>query len=188
MTDPDSSPVTRLLKQVREGQEGAAEFLLPLVYQELQGLARKKFSDERGDHTLQPTALVHEAWLKLAGHLDRIEDRKHFYAVASRAMRQVLSDHARGRSSQKRGDRRKRVTLDANLAGSQPQGIEFFELDDLLGQLEALNPRHARVVELRILGGLTISEVAEVIEVSHSTIEADWVTARAWLRTRLKRA
>jgi len=133
--------VTRLLRDVRAGEAGAAETLLPLVYAELRGLARAHFSDERHGHTLQPTALVHEAWLKLTDHLDRLENRKHFFAVASQAMRHVLSDYARGRNRQKRGGGQKRVSLDEDL------GVA-----------------------------------------SETTIETDWFTAKAWLRTELGRA
>lgn len=185
---PDPKAVTRLLSQLRSGEQDAASRLLPHVYDELQRIARAQFSAERGDHTLQPTALVHEAWLKLAGHLNRVEDRRHFYAIASQAMRQVLADHARHRGRQKRGDGRARVTLDVRWSEASSPSIDLLELDDLLRRLEVLNPRHARVVELRILGGLTIAEAAESINVSPTTVEADWVTARAWLRTKLKQA
>lgn len=157
------------------------------MYDELQHVANLLFANERRGHTLQPTALIHEAWLKIEGRLDGVEDRKHFFAIASRAMRQVLADHARGAGRLKRGERNKRVTLHENVTESPSTGIDLVELDDLFRRLSELNSRHAQVVELRVLGGLTIAETAEVLEVSHSTVESDWFTSRAWLRRELTR-
>jgi len=188
MTRSDVETITRLLREARAGQKGAAEALLPLVYDQLRGLAGAHFAREASGHTLQPTALVHEAWLRFAGHLDGLEDRQHFFALASRAMRQVLTDHGRGARRQKRGDGARRVTLQGELGEPAEAGLDLLEFADLLAKLEELHPRHARVVELRVLGGLTIDEAAEVLGVSHGTIEADWFTARAWLRTKLKPA
>lgn len=187
MSDTQST-VTRLLGGVRDGDEDASEQLLELVYDELRRLASSIFAAERHDHTLQPTALVNEAWIKLAGHIDEIRDRVHFFAISSRAMRRVLIDHARRCRSKKRGDGRRRVTLDERLGWVQSEGVDLVELEDSLARLASLNPRHARVVELRVLGGLTIAEAAQVIGVSHATIEGDWFTAKSWLRTELARA
>lgn len=185
MPSPDSHTITRLLRDARAGDTGASEALLPLVYGELQGLANAIFSDERKGHTLQPTALIHEAWMKLAVHLEGVEDRRHFFVLASRAMRQVLADHARGKRRQKRGEGRQRVTLNDRIGDTDSSGIDLVEFDDSLTRLAKLNDRHAQVVELRILGGLTIAETAEALGVSHTTIEGDWFMAKAWLRTEL---
>jgi len=184
MSSHDPSTITRLLQSAREGEAAASATLLPLVYGELGNLAARIFSSERRDHTLQPTALVHEAWVKLAGHIDSIEDRTHFFAVASQAMRQVLVDHARGKSRLKRGSGFRQVTLSG--IGLEAQGaFDLVDLNDSLSQLYTLNERHAQVVELRILGGLTINEVADFLGVSHATIERDWLMAKAWLRVEL---
>jgi len=179
--------VTRILSAIEQGDPSAAEQLLPLVYDELHALARGIFSDQRGDHTLQPTALVHEAWLKLAGSLGDLEGRRHFFVLASRAMRQVLTDYARGQLRQKRGGGRHQVTLEADLAAAPAavREVDLVALDDSLCRLAELNERHARVVELRFLGGLTIDETADVLGVSHGTIESDWAMAKAWLRSEL---
>jgi len=182
------SQITRLLNQAREGDSEAAESLLPLIYSELHGLAHVIFQRERSDHTLQPTALIHEAWLKMAGHLSHVGDRKHFLLVASRAMRQVLADHARGRHRAKRVEGRKRVTLCGSMKSGSEAGIDLVDLHDTLTRLAKLNARHAQVVEMRILGGLTIAEAAEALGVSHNTVESDWFMAKAWLRKELSLA
>lgn len=187
MNAPNPQTITRLLQSARAGDTGAAKALLPLVYAELHGLANGIFSKERNGHTLQPTALIHEAWMKLAGRIDLLEDRHHFFVVASRAMRQVLADHARRVSRLKRGDGRKKVTLDEALGAPRVNGIDLVDLEDSLSRLSSLNARHAQVVELRMFGGLTIAETADALEVSHTTVEADWFTARAWLRNELGR-
>lgn len=185
MDSADAQTITRMLQSVRGGEDAAAQSLVPLVYGELAALAARVFSGERKGHTLQPTALIHEAWLKIAGHIDSIEDRTHFFAIASQAMRQVLVDHARGRSRLKRGGQMGRVTLAAGFGAVDSSGIDLVDLDDSLSRLTLLNARHARVVELRILGGLTIAEAAEVLGVSETTVERDWLMAKAWLRTEL---
>lgn len=191
--DPaDPHTITRLLQGIRDGQEEAAHALLPLVYGQLHGLSEAIFLGENPGHTLQPTALVHEAWLKLAGHLDDLSDRTHFFAVASRAMRQVLTDHARSARRQKRGGSARRVTLDDHSGGDGASGgradLDLVDLEDSLARLADLNTRHARMVELRLLGGLTIAETASTLDVSHATVERDWVTVRAWLRRELGRS
>lgn len=182
--------VTRLLRAVQQGEEAAAQALVPLIYDELHGLARGVFSRERRTgHTLQPTALVHEAWIKLAGHLDRregaVEDRRHFFLLASRAMRQVLADHARRVRRQKRGEGNLRVTLDTDMGAGGAEGYDLIDLEDALARLGTLNERHAQVVELHLLAGLTIVETAAALGVSRAKVEGDWFTAKAWLRTRL---
>lgn len=182
-TDPQT--ITRVLQGARQGDASALQSLLPLVYEELGALAARLFSAERKDHTLQPTALIHEAWMKLEGHIDSIEDRAHFFAIASQAMRRVLTDHARGLARLKRGGHAGRVTLGNGLGALEDSDTDLVDLDDSLSRLTTLNPRHARVVELRILGGLTIAESARILDVSDTTVERDWLMAKAWLRTEL---
>lgn len=187
MSEAHPETITRLLQSVRAGDASAGGSLLAITYAELGQIARKHFSSQPRGHTLQPTALVHEVWLKLAGHLDGVEDRRHFFALASRAMRQVLADHARGRDRAKRGSGQPRIALDESTPPAGTTEIELVDLDDSLRRLASLNERHARVVELRVFGGLTIAETAAVLDVSHTTIESDWFTARAWLHTELGR-
>lgn len=185
MEQPPSRAITELLRHARSGQVGAADALLETAYLELGAVARAQLARERNGHTLQPTALVHEVWLKLADNVAQASDRTHFFAIASRVMRRVLTDHARARNSKKRSAGGGRVALDAQalVAGERP--IEYLDLEEALAKLEALNERHARVVELRVLGGLTIEETAAQLDVSVATIERDWSTARAWLRVQL---
>jgi RNA polymerase sigma factor (TIGR02999 family) len=188
MSFQDPQTFTLLLREARDGQSGAVNAVLPLVHSELQGLARGLFANERSDHTLQPTALINEAWMKLAGHAGEVEDKRHFFALASRAMRQVLTDHARRVGRQKRGDGAKRITLDQPVTPHLgDDGLDLVDLEDSLERLAALNERHARMVELRVFGGLTIPEAAEALGVSHATVERDWFTVRAWLRRELCR-
>lgn len=179
--------ISRLLRQAESGDPEPAGQLLALVYDELRSLAAGIFAGQRADHTLQPTALVHEAWLKLAGNISSVADRRHFFVLASKAMRQVLTDHARGKARIKRGGRRPPgVTLDAAELTSPVAGIDPVDLEDSLCKLEQLNARHARVVELRLFGSLTIDETAEVLGLSHGTVESDWAMAKAWLRRELR--
>lgn len=184
--DPQNHQVTQLLLRVQEGDQSAAEDLLPLVYGQLKGIARAMFSRQSPGHTLQPTAVVHEAWMKLAGSLDQLTDRRHFLIIAGKAMRQVIADHARGRMREKRGGNYQRVTFDGSLLGSkQGGGMDLFELHDSLTKLASLNQRHARVAELRLFSGLTLVETSETVGVSLRSVEADWAMAKAWLRTDL---
>ena len=157
-----------------------------LVYDELRAMAAALLRQERPDHTLQPTALVNEAWLKLCHAPGQgWNDRHHFLAVAARAMRQILVDHARGRGRQKRGGGWLRVTL-AETPSPSPLGtVDIIALDEAMTELEAFDTRKSQVVELRFFAGLTNAEVAEVIGVAPKTSEADWYMARAWLRKRL---
>lgn len=187
MSHPEPDAITQLLHSARAGDAGAGASLLALTYEELGQLARVHFASQRANHTLQPTALIHEAWLKLAGHLDRVGDRQHFFAIASRAMRQILADHARGRNRLKRPAQAARVTLDRAAGSVDTAEFDLVDLDDSLRRLAELNERHARVVELRIFGGLTIAETAAELQVSHDTVEKAWFMARAWLQTELGR-
>lgn len=180
---------TRLLGQAKAGDGEAHAQVFALVYDQLRDAARRigggRGSSGRGGHTLQPTALVHEAWLKLAPNLANVGGRVHFFAVASMAMRQVLADHARGARREKRGGGRERVVLEESRVEAPTADADLCALDECLEELNGLNPRHARVVELRVFGGLTIDEAAEALGVSHGTVESDWSMARAWLWRRL---
>lgn len=185
--DGSPSDITTQLARWSAGDAQGLEALLPLVYQELRQIAEQVFRRERPGHTLQPTALVHEAFLKLTGGATSFRDRAHFYAVASQAMRQVLVDHARARHSQKRGRNPVRVGLheldgargSAPLAGAGPE--EVIAVDDALRRLAALDLEQARLVELRVFGGLTIDEMAEVLEISTATVKRHWRLPRAFL-------
>ena len=174
--------VTELLRELRDGDPGALDRLYPLLYAELQRAARRALGRERADHTLQPTELVHEAFLKLSGAGPvAVADRAHFLAVAARAMRQVLVDHARRRDAVKRGGEWVRTTLGDDLGGSGLARDELIALDDALNGLDRLEPRLRAVVEYRYFGGLTEREVASALGVTERTIQRDWTKARAWL-------
>lgn len=186
MTDP--TQLTVLLRRLRDGDEAAAEAMVPFVYEDLRGVARNLLGRDRQSHTLQPTALVHEAWLKIQRALDHgadLRDRHHFFAVASQAMRQVLVNHARDRAAQKRGAGAQRIPLDECLASLEHHTGPLLELDDVLRQLAGVHPRPARVVEMRVFGGMTVEEVAVTLGVTESAVKTDWRFARAWLRQRL---
>lgn len=181
--------ITSLLQQWREGDGSARDRLVAVLYPELRALADRQLRGERGNHTLQPTALVNEAYLRLSG-LDRIEwqDRVHFMHMAARVMREVLVDHARRRAASKR-DGGERVSLTGlDLAAGDAGGIDVAALDGALDALERLDPDKARIVELRYFGGLTIEETAQVLEISDATVKREWALARAWLRRELSRS
>jgi len=172
---------------MKQGDERAADKLLPLVYDEFRALARHYLAQERGDHTLQPTALVHETYMKLVDQT-RVDwqSRSHFFAVAAQAMRRILVDHARTRQREKRGGGRARVILDEAVALSPQKNEDVLALDEALEKLAQVSPRQAKVVELRFFGGLSVDEVAEALKVSKRTIEGDWTFARAWLAKELR--
>jgi RNA polymerase sigma factor (TIGR02999 family) len=175
--------VTAILKRISGPQDEAYDSLLPLVYEEMRQMAARYLRQERSDHTLQPTALVHEAYLKLIDQKRAdYEDRRHFLAVAARAMRQILVDHARSQRAAKRGGDLLKITLDEGVAVAAGPEVDLLALDEALAGLEELGERRCRVVELRFFGGLTNQEVAGVLGVSPKTTEADWYVARAWLR------
>jgi len=179
--------ITRILGELQAGDAEAADRLLPLVYDELRALAGSHMARRQAGHTLQPTALVHEAYLRLAGSEgDPWESRAHFMAVASRAMRQILINHARDKAAAKRGGDRERVTLDEAVAVSDVRVLDVLALDLALSKLAGLNERQARIVELRFFGGLTIAEAAHVLGVGTTTVEDDWRMAKAWLSRELK--
>ncbi len=181
------SDVTHILSQIESGDPSAAEQLLPLVYEHLKTLAAAKMTDERPDHTLQATALVHEAYLRLVGPNDERswDSRGHFFAAAAEAMRRILLNHARGKATARRGADWSRVTLDAinSLDGIDP--AELIAVDDTLDQLDRQDSRAAQIAKLRIFAGLTIPEVADVLGVPRRSVDRQWAFARAWLRTHL---
>ncbi|MDA1264295.1 MAG: sigma-70 family RNA polymerase sigma factor [Planctomycetota bacterium] len=175
---------TRLLRRVEGGDLAASEELLALLYGELRGLAAQAMGRERVSHTLQPTALVHEAWMRLlgAGAPTHFEGREHFVALAAKAMRRVLVDHARGRGAEKRGRDWTPVPLDSVLAGFEERRLDLIAVDAALEKLGELDPELARLVELRFFAGLTIAETASLLGVSTPTVERHWRVARMWLR------
>lgn len=177
--------VTLFLKRIEDGDRSAIDDLLPHVYGDLRSIADRAFRDQPRDHTLQPTVLVHEAYLRLVGGARGLNDRAHFLSVAAIAMRQLLTDHARRKRTDKRGGDGNRVALTGILPATGMQEVEFDELDAALEKLQQLYPRHARIVELRFFGGMTHEEIAEVLDVSVRTIGLDWKMARAWLRDEL---
>lgn len=186
MTQPGDEFVTAILDRVAEGDRSAAEKLLPLVYDELRAIAGGVFASQPSDHTLQPTALIHEAYLKLADRADkRWKDRKHFLALAAKVMRELLADYARRRTAKKRGGDVGRVTLIEDLTPIKQDGIDLVDFHDVLERLSGLNPRHAEIVEMRCLAGLSTEDIAEVLGVSRRTVELDWRSARAWLQCEL---
>lgn len=162
------------------------ERLLELVYAELRATARGLMSRERIEHTLQPTALVHEAWLKIINQ-ERVQwqDRAHFLGIAARCMRQVLVDHARAHGAAKRGGEFRQVTLDEGLLAGGPQDLQLLDLDDCLTRLAELDARAAQVAEMRIFGGATVAEIAHNLQVSKRTVDGDWSMARLWLTREL---
>ncbi|MFO0895690.1 MAG: sigma-70 family RNA polymerase sigma factor [Phycisphaerales bacterium] len=182
---------TRLLKGVQLGEPGAREALLEALYGELRALAGSMFRGQASDHTLQPTALVHEAWVRLADRTSlQVNDRAHFMSIAATAMRQILVDHARARSAQKRGGPERRVvSLDdvEALAGGAPPD-EMIAIDECVRRLSDVDPRQGRVLEMRVFAGMTVEEVAQVLGVSPRTVELDWRMARAWLSRELSHA
>ena len=188
MTGEAQKQVTLLLDRLNQGDDEATGPLLEILYGELRNLAGKFFRSQRNAHTLQPTALVHEAFLKLVGNESiHWSDRSHFFRTAAKAMREVLADHARRRRALKRGGDRQRVPLSSMLdSGSQNNVIDAYDLDEALHQLADLSPRQAQIVELRFFGGLTVDETAQILDLSPRTIELDWRTARAWLRKHLQ--
>ena len=182
MQRDSSNQVTTLLVRWREGDRDALEQLMPLVYDELRRLASHYLRRERSDHTLQSTALVHEAYLRLAGqNPPEWQNRAHFFGIAARIMRQILVEHARGRATAKRGGGAFRLTLDSAIALSDNLDVDIVELDRALTDLAELDPQQGRIVELRFFGGLTIEDTSEVLGISPATVKRDWVTARAWL-------
>jgi RNA polymerase sigma factor (TIGR02999 family) len=182
MPGVSQGPVTALLKRWRQGDSAALEKLLPLVYGELRRIAARQLRRERLNHTLQPTALVHEVYLKLVDqHRIEWQNRAQFFGVAALLIRRILVDHARSRRTVKRGAGALTVTLDDAVSEPARRDIDLVKLDDALLSLATKDEQQSRVVELRFFGGLSIEETAEVLRISPSTVKRDWVAAKAWL-------
>jgi RNA polymerase sigma factor (TIGR02999 family) len=183
---PSSEQITQLLESWSQGDPGAMEKLVPLVYDELHRLARRYMADERPSHTLQTTALVNEAYLRLvdSSHANW-EGRTHFFGVCAQVMRRILVDWARSRQALKRGGDVSSLDLDEALAAAKQPGSDLVAIDDALKALAAVDPRKSQVVELRFFGGLSVKEAAEVLKVSPETVQRDWKLAKSWLRREL---
>ena len=184
-----STQVTELLVRWRGGDKAALDSLMPLVYTELRRIANRYLQGERSDHTLQSTALVHEAYVRMTEQdLPQWQNRAHFFAVAAQLMRQILVDHARSHRASKRGGSAYKLALDE--AEEQPlvRDVDVVALDDALKSLAHMDEQQSRVVELKFFGGLTVEDTAEVLGVSPSTVKRDWTTARAWLFRELNRS
>lgn len=182
-TAPD---VTQLLEAVSAGEEHALENLIPAVHAELRRQAARYLRRERQNHTLQPTALVNEAFIRLIDQRDvRWQNRAHFFGVAAQAMRRILVDHARAQHRIKRGGVQQNVTLDEGMLAGAARSVDVLALDEALGRLATLDERQARVVELRFFGGLSVEETATVMAISPATVKREWSMAKAWLFTQL---
>ena len=187
MEMPAANAVTLLLQEWRGGDQSAFDRLLPLVYGELRLIARQYLRRERPGHTLQPTALVHEAYLKLVG-LNRIrwQNRAHFFAVAAQLIRRILVDHARRQAAHKRGGGALVLNIDSLEEAPPKRELNVVVLDATLSRLATLDPRQARMVELRFFGGLSVEETAEVLGISSATVKREWRAAKAWLYRELQ--
>jgi RNA polymerase sigma-70 factor (ECF subfamily) len=184
--EEDGGQVTQLLKAMRAGDPQAAQELLPLVYAELHRLAKSYMRRERPDHTLQATALINEAYLRLAGEEIDWKNRAHFIGLSAQVMRRVLVDHARAHNAEQRGGGLQRVEMREELAISPEKIDQVQQIDELLRKLEEENPRQARVVELRYFGGLTFEEIGSLLQLTPRTVKTDWALARIWLLGQLQ--
>ena len=176
--------ITQLLASWKNGDRGALEELMPLVYGELRRLASAHLRHERSDHTLQSTALVHEAFMRLVGQQNvEWRSRAHFFGIAAQMIRRILVDHARAKGTEKRGSGAVKLTMDAALAGAldASMDVDLLTLNDALDRLSYLDARQGRIVELRFFAGLSVDETAEVMNISPTTVKREWNTARAWL-------
>lgn len=183
----ESQDVTVLLEEVAKGNQLAISELTPLVYTELRLLAGRYMARERADHTLQATALVHEAYLKLVRHPPaEWKSRAHFFGIAAQVMRQILIDYARGRGREKRGAGQQVVALEDAVVFSPERSSELLRIDESLKRLAKLDPRQGRIVELRFFGGLTVEETSQVLGISPKTVKREWAIAKAWLHGDLK--
>ena len=187
MTTPSKQHMTMLLQAVSDGDSHATAELLPLVYDELQKLARSLMAREGPDHTLQPTALVHEAYLRLIGSDGKWDNRGHFFVAAATAMRRILVDRARHKLRLKRGGDRGRLELSDESLVAEPPSEDLVFLDEALDRLEAYDQRKCRVVMLRYFAGLSVEETAAALDISPATVKNDWSYARAWLHRELNR-
>lgn len=187
MSPPDKSDITGILKRASEGDDSAVGQLMPLVYDELRRLAGDYLRRERSGHTLQATALVHEAYLRLVEQKRvRWQNRAHFFALAAQAIRRILVDHARAHGRAKRGAGLDRVELDEEAAGASRSNAELIDLHEAMEALAKLSPRQAKIVEMRFFAGLGLREIAEVLDLSPRTVAGDWSMARAWLHRELR--
>lgn len=182
MGSSSSQPVTELLARWKSGDVSARDALVPLVYDELRRIARRCLSSQSSSNTLQPTALVHEAYLRLARR-DSIDwqGRAHFFALSAQMMRQILVDHARKHAAAKRGSNAVTVVVDEASAVSKVRNLDLIALDDAMKRLASLDPRQCQIVELRFFGGLSIEETAQTVNISPATTKREWATARLWL-------
>jgi RNA polymerase sigma factor (TIGR02999 family) len=181
--------VTEILGELRGGNRGTIDELLPIVYGELRRLANGHLSRERGDHTLQPTALVHEAYIRLVGQRDiEWHGRAHFFGIASRLMREILIEHARRRNRIKRGGGATQIAIDGFASIGEESPMDVLAVNEALEKLEELDEQQARIVEMRFFGGLTIEEVAEVMDISTATVKREWATAKLFLLRNLSEA
>jgi RNA polymerase sigma-70 factor (ECF subfamily) len=188
MTAPASKDVTELLADWSKGDREALNKLIPLVYDELHRLASRYLRRERPDHTLQTTALVHEAYLRLVNEKNgNWQNRVHFFAVASQLMRHILVDYARGHNAAKRGGDYAKVSFDEAMIVSEEKSADLMALDEALSNLAAIDPEQSRVVELRVFGGLTVEETAEALGVSPRTVKREWSMAKAWLHQQIRK-
>lgn len=184
--EPSPHEITQLLRSWSQGEEGAVEKLMPLVYAELHRLAQRYMSDEKPGHTLQTTALVNEAYLRLMASAPADwEGRSHFFAVCAKVMRRILVDWARTRQALKRGSDVPALELKEALATANPLGTDIVAIDDALETLAALDARKSQIVELRFFGGLSVKETAAVLKISEETVHRDWKVAKSWLRAEL---
>lgn len=188
MFDRAATPVTELLVRWRSGDNDALQALMPLVYDEMRRLAHRYLRRERPGHTLQSTALVHEAFVRLTGNaLPQWEDRAHFFGIAAHLMRQILVEYARSRNTNKRGGAVVKLAMDGMEERTPKPDLDVVALDDALKDLARIDPQQSRVVELRFFSGLSIEDTAEALGISESTVKRDWNTARVWLYRELDR-
>jgi RNA polymerase sigma-70 factor (ECF subfamily) len=182
MNDPVTGNITQLLIEVTNRNSAAVDVLLPLIYDELRSLAANYLRRERPDHTLEPTALVHEAYLRMVDQTQvNWQNRAHFFGVAAQMMRRILVDHARAHNAEKRGQDFQKFSLDENIDKAVERSSELIALDDALHALAEIDEQKGRIVELRFFGGLSIDETAEVLGVSAPTVKRQWRMAKAWL-------
>jgi RNA polymerase sigma factor (TIGR02999 family) len=189
VTASSSKEVTQLLLDCRDGNKEALDRLMPLVYDELRRLAKSYMRRERPDNTLQPTALVNEAYLRLIDQRDvRWQNRAHFFGIAAQLMRRILVDRARSHHAVKRGGDGERVPLnEAVISAPTRPDVDLISLDDALAKLTEIDPQQSRIVELKFFGGLTVEEIAEILKISPATVKRDWSLAKAWLHREIRK-
>jgi RNA polymerase sigma factor (TIGR02999 family) len=185
MKTPASRDVTQLLLKWNSGDQAALDQLIPLVYDELRRLADRYLRRERRDHTLQTTALVHEAYLRLVDQKVEWKNRSQFFAIAAQLMRRILVDHARSHGAAKRGSGERKLSLDDIVIRFEERAADLVALDDALTGLASIDPQQSRIVELRFFGGLTVEETADVLDISPATVKREWNMAKAWLYRQL---